>query len=94
MTHIDVLRVFCGPDGRHGNRLGVVRDGSRFPGDEERRALAARLGYSETVFVDDPERGLVDIWTPSLRLPFAGHPCVGAAWLLDVPELVTCAGVV
>ncbi len=54
VTHIDVLRVFCGPDGRHGNRLGVVRDGSRFPGDEERRALAARLGYSETVFVDDP----------------------------------------
>ncbi len=94
VTHIDVLRVFCGPDGRHGNRLGVVRDGSRFPGDEERRALAARLGYSETVFVDDPERGLVDIWTPSLRLPFAGHPCVGTAWLLDVPELVTGAGVV
>ncbi|MBM7093828.1 PhzF family phenazine biosynthesis protein, partial [Streptomyces sp. S12] len=24
---------------------------------------------------------------------FAGHPCVGAAWLLDVPELTTDAGV-
>ncbi|MFC7467805.1 PhzF family phenazine biosynthesis protein [Actinomadura keratinilytica] len=75
------------PAGRGPRRLPV-------PGDEERRALAARLGYSETVFVDDPERGLVDIWTPSLRLPFAGHPCVGTAWLLDVPELVTGAGVV
>ncbi|MGO4753069.1 PhzF family phenazine biosynthesis protein, partial [Streptomyces sp. 2MCAF27] len=58
------------------------------------QALARKLGFSETVFVDDPERGVIDIYTPTLRLPFAGHPCVGAAWLLDVPELVTPAGVV
>ncbi|MFD4632532.1 PhzF family phenazine biosynthesis protein [Streptomyces sp. NPDC058284] len=90
----DVLRVFCGPDGRHGNELGVVRDGARMRAAEERRALAARLGFSETVFVDDAERGVIDIYTPSLRLPFAGHPCVGTAWLLGRPELVTPAGVV
>ncbi|RFU86714.1 PhzF family phenazine biosynthesis protein [Streptomyces triticagri] len=94
MTELDVLRVFCGPDGRHGNPLGVVRDGSRVPGRAERQALAGRLGYSETVFVDDPERGVVDIYAPTVRLPFAGHPCVGTAWLLDVPELITEAGVV
>ncbi len=91
---LDVLRVFCGPDGGWGNRLGVVRDGSTVPATGDRQALAARLGFSETVFVDDPERGAVDIYTPTLRLPFAGHPCVGAAWLLDVPELRTPAGVV
>ncbi|MYW64591.1 PhzF family phenazine biosynthesis protein [Streptomyces sp. SID8379] len=90
----DVLAVFCGPDGRHGNELGVVRDGSRMPGRDERQALAAKVGFSETVFVDDPERGVIDIYTPSTRLPFAGYPCVGAAWLLDVPELVVPAGVV
>ncbi|AZM52929.1 phenazine biosynthesis protein PhzC/PhzF [Streptomyces sp. WAC 01529] len=90
----DVLRVFCGPDGRHGNELGVVRDGARTPAQEDRQAFAAKLGFSETVFVDDPERGVIDIYTPTLRLPFAGHPCVGTAWLLDVPELVTPAGVV
>ncbi|WP_203185842.1 PhzF family phenazine biosynthesis protein [Streptomyces pratensis] len=84
---IDVLRVFCGPDGRHGNPLGVVRDGRRYPGNESRQALARKLGFSETVFVDDPERGTVDIRTPGLRLPFAGHPLVGAAWLLDVEVL-------
>ncbi|MEU2676923.1 PhzF family phenazine biosynthesis protein [Streptomyces sp. NPDC007107] len=84
---IDVLRVFCGPDGRHGNALGVVRDGRRYPGNESRQALARKLGFSETVFVDDPERGTVDIRTPGLRLPFAGHPLVGAAWLLDLEVL-------
>ncbi len=64
------------------------------PERSERQAFAAKLGFSETVFVDDPERGIIDIYTPTLRLPFAGHPCVGTAWLLDVPELVTPAGLV
>ncbi|MFF8446141.1 PhzF family phenazine biosynthesis protein [Streptomyces leeuwenhoekii] len=94
MNDYDVLRVFCAPHGGYGNRLGVVRDGSVLPDRTERQAFAARLGFSETVFVDDPERGVIDIYTPTLRLPFAGHPCVGAAWLLDVPEVVTPAGVV
>ncbi|WP_328722051.1 PhzF family phenazine biosynthesis protein [Streptomyces sp. NBC_00247] len=84
---IDVLRVFCAPDGRHGNALGVVRDGNDFPDETSRQVLAAELGFSETVFVDDPERGRVDIYTPGRRLPFAGHPLVGSAWLLDLEIL-------
>ncbi|WP_088802002.1 MULTISPECIES: PhzF family phenazine biosynthesis protein [unclassified Streptomyces] len=82
MTELDVLRVFCGPDGAGGNLLGVVRDGAAVPGAAERAALAAELGFSETVFLDDADRGTVDIHTPSVRLPFAGHPLVGLAWLL------------
>ncbi|MFB8353418.1 PhzF family phenazine biosynthesis protein [Streptomyces niveus] len=81
---IEVLRVFCAGDGRYGNALGVVREGRDYPDEASRQALAAELGFSETVFVDDPERGHVDIYTPGLRLPFAGHPLVGAAWLLDL----------
>ncbi|MET8813058.1 PhzF family phenazine biosynthesis protein [Streptomyces sp. NPDC004549] len=92
MTDYDVLRVFCGPTGGYGNELGVVRNGSLVPERDDRQELAAKLGFSETVFVDDPERGVIDIYTPTSRLPFAGHPCVGTAWLLDVPELVTPAG--
>jgi predicted PhzF superfamily epimerase YddE/YHI9 len=94
VTEYDVLRVFCGADGRHGNELAVVRDGAAVPDPLDRQRLARKLGFSETVFVDDPERGAIDIFTPTLRLPFAGHPCVGTGWLLDLPELVTPAGVV
>ncbi|MFV0136314.1 PhzF family phenazine biosynthesis protein [Streptomyces sp. HMX87] len=94
MTDYDVLRVFCAPNGGYGKELGVVRDGSVLPGQADRQAFAAKLGFDETVFVDDPERGVVDIRTPTLRLPFAVRPGVGTAWLLDVPELVTPAGVV
>src|ERR1044072_8802798 len=65
VTDYDVLRVFCAPNGGYGNELGVVRDGSVLPEPERRQELAAKLGFSETVFVDDPERGVVDIYTPT-----------------------------
>jgi predicted PhzF superfamily epimerase YddE/YHI9 len=89
---LDVLHVFCGPDDRYGNKLGVVRDGAAVRAVGDRQALAARLGYSETVFIDDPERGIVDIFTPSCPLPFAAHPLIGTAWLLDLDVLVTPVG--
>jgi predicted PhzF superfamily epimerase YddE/YHI9 len=82
VTDLHVLRVFCNPAGRYGNQLGVVLDGRAVPTGQERQALAARLGFSETVFVDDARTGTVDIYTPSVRLPFAGHPLVGTSWLL------------
>ncbi len=80
-VEVEVLRVFCGPDGGHGNPLGVVFEGGAVPADD-RQALAAHLGYSETVFVDDPARGRMAIYTPAVEYPFAGHPTVGTAWLL------------
>lgn len=82
MGDVVVLRVFVGPAGGGGNPLGVVLDGGAVAGGEARQRRAAELGFSETVFVDDVARGVVDIYTPSGRLPFAGHPLVGIAWLL------------
>lgn len=80
-VRLHVLRVFVGPDGEHGNPLGVVLDGPSVP-EGHRQELAADLGYSETVFVDDADRGVVGIFTPAAELPFAGHPLVGTGWLL------------
>jgi predicted PhzF superfamily epimerase YddE/YHI9 len=81
MARLHVLRVFTGEDGRHGNPLGVFLDGSEVPA-ARRQAVAAELGYSETVFVEDRERGKCRIFTPGSELGFAGHPSVGTAWLL------------
>jgi predicted PhzF superfamily epimerase YddE/YHI9 len=80
MTTLDVLRVFVGPDGRGGNPLGVFLDGARIP-IARRQEVAAELGFSETVFVDDPAEGAIRIFTPGRELPFAVHPTVGTAWL-------------
>jgi len=83
---IDVLRVFTGEDGAGGNALGVVLDGPSVPASQ-RQALAAELGFSETIFADREDR--VAIYTPDVELPFAGHPLVGAAWLIarERPDL-------
>ena len=78
-TTLHTLRVFLGPDGAGGNPLGVVLDGAAVA-PEERQAVAAELGFSETVFVDGHG---IRIFTPAVELPFAGHPLVGAAWLLE-----------
>jgi len=80
MTELTVLRVFIGPDGRGGNLLGVFLDGPVIP-EDRRQAVATELGYSETVYVDDPAEGAIRIFTPGRELPFAGHPTVGTGWL-------------
>jgi predicted PhzF superfamily epimerase YddE/YHI9 len=78
---LQVLRVFVDENGEHGNPLGVFLDAVRIEA-EERQRIAAELGFSETVFVEDRAIGRMRMHTPELELPFAGHPCVGTAWLL------------
>ena len=82
MPQVHLLRVFCADDGSGGNPLGVFLDGGAVA-TEHRQAVAADLGLSETVFVDDAERGEIRIFTPAVELDFAGHPVVGTAWLLN-----------
>ncbi|MEA2302429.1 MAG: hypothetical protein QOE44_2964 [Solirubrobacteraceae bacterium] len=89
MPELHVLRVFVDDRGTAGNPLGVMLDAAGL-GPDERQQIAAALGYSETVFVDPGDR--LQIFTPTIELPFAGHPLVGAAWLLERPTLHPPAG--
>jgi predicted PhzF superfamily epimerase YddE/YHI9 len=95
MAKLHILRVFVG-EGGGGNPLGVFLEGGEVP-EKDRQHVAADLGFSETVFVEDPGRGELRIFTPKTELPFAGHPLVGTAWLLaqegwEVPVLRPPAG--
>jgi len=78
-----VVRVFTREE-VGGNHLGVVTDivGLDTP---EMQAIAADLGFSESVFIDwsAGEKPDVRIFTPGAELPFAGHPLVGTAWVLN-----------
>ncbi|MDQ1702068.1 MAG: hypothetical protein QOF57_1320 [Frankiaceae bacterium] len=78
---VSVLRVFTTGDGTGGNHLGVLLDSADVD-DAECQRIAAKLAYSETVFVDDVASAKCRIFTPEIQLPFAGHPMVGTAWLL------------
>ncbi|MEX2011282.1 MAG: PhzF family phenazine biosynthesis protein [Chloroflexota bacterium] len=84
MTVLHVLRVFLGPGSSGGNALGVFVDGSKIP-KRRRQAVAADLGFSETVFVDDVSNGSarIAIFTPGTEMRFAGHPTIGTSWLLN-----------
>jgi predicted PhzF superfamily epimerase YddE/YHI9 len=79
---VEVVRVFSTESGELGNRLGIVWSTEATRGHEQ--ALAARVGFSETVFLDSLTDGIatVRIFTPVAELPFAGHPSVGTAWWL------------
>jgi predicted PhzF superfamily epimerase YddE/YHI9 len=79
-VQVAVVRVFTDPDGRFGNPLGIV-DGALVP-PADRLRVAAALGFSETVYVDDAATGLIRIFSGTSEMPFAGHPTVGVAWWL------------
>jgi predicted PhzF superfamily epimerase YddE/YHI9 len=77
---VRVLRVFTDEAGREGNALGVI-DGALVVEDDRQR-VARELGFSETVFIENYATGELRIFTPAVEIPSAGHPLVGAAWLL------------
>ena len=70
-----------------GNALAVFTDG-RGLSDEEMQRLARETNLSESVFVLPAEDGgdaRIRIFTPSVELPFAGHPTLGSAYVLAGP---------
>lgn len=75
-----VIRVFT-RDNVGGNHLGIVEDLSGLDSDKM-QSIAFDLGFSETIFIADGDVPLVRIFTPEMELQFAGHPLVGAAWLM------------
>lgn len=82
MPSVEVVRVFVDHLGKHGNPLGVLINPSEI-NFEARLAITRRLGFAETVFVDNLNDAVVEIYSPEGSLPFAGHPLVGTGWLLN-----------
>jgi trans-2,3-dihydro-3-hydroxyanthranilate isomerase len=70
-----------------GNQLAVFTDAREIPDDQLQR-LAREMNFSETVFVYPPAgEGHVRlrIFTPTAELELAGHPVLGAAFVLGGP---------
>jgi trans-2,3-dihydro-3-hydroxyanthranilate isomerase len=65
----------------------VFTDAREIP-EERLQRLARELNLSETVFVYTPDGDAnvrIRIFTPTLELPFAGHPVLGTAFVLAGP---------
>ena len=71
-----------------GNQLAVVRGAADFT-DDEMQAVALEMNYSETTFIvsekelDRVGRCDVRIFTPEHEVPFAGHPTLGTAYVIQ-----------
>lgn len=79
---IYTVNAFC-KEGQGGNAAGVVLDGSGYT-REQKLALAAKLGYSETVFflpsyVADHR---LEYFTPVDEVPLCGHATIAAFALM------------
>ncbi len=69
-----------------GNQLAVVRKAESLS-DSKMQKIAKEMNYSETTFIisDEERRGGYDvrIFTPENELPFAGHPTLGTAFVIQ-----------
>lgn len=65
-----------------GNQLAVFPEAEKLPQDKLQK-IAREFNFSETTFVyppDDPgHTAKVRIFTPTMEVPFAGHPTIGTA---------------
>lgn len=65
-----------------GNQLAVIPDASQIAQDDLQR-IAREFNFSETTFVYPPKdpanTARVRIFTPTMEVPFAGHPTIGTA---------------
>jgi len=51
--------------------------------DSEMQRIAKEMNYSETTFITSFENYTVRIFTPETELPFAGHPTLGTAFVIQ-----------
>jgi len=69
-----------------GNQLAVFQGGADLS-DDQMQAIAREMNYSETTFIlsgTERDGGYdVRIFTPAAEMPFAGHPTLGTAYIIQ-----------
>ncbi|CAH0214964.1 Trans-2,3-dihydro-3-hydroxyanthranilate isomerase [Peribacillus frigoritolerans] len=69
-----------------GNQLAVFKNAGNIP-DKEMQQKAKEINFSETTFIlsDSKNDGGYDvrIFTPNEEVPFAGHPTIGTAYIIQ-----------
>lgn len=82
-------REFCivdvfGQSSYTGNQLAVIEDASGLSSSQMQK-IAREFNFSESTFITSREKSkfCVRIFTPKNELPFAGHPTLGTAWVIQ-----------
>jgi trans-2,3-dihydro-3-hydroxyanthranilate isomerase len=87
MSHLNFYIVDVFAEQKYtGNQLAVVTGTLDLTG-EQMQQIAKEMNYSETTFILSPEQrdGGYDvrIFTPAQEVPFAGHPTLGTAFIIQ-----------
>jgi trans-2,3-dihydro-3-hydroxyanthranilate isomerase len=82
---ISIVDVFA-EDKYAGNELAVIRQAESLSGTDMQK-IAREMNFSETTFIlkDEESGGGFDvrIFTPQSEVPFAGHPTLGTAFIIQ-----------
>ncbi len=80
-----IVDVFA-EDKYAGNELAVIRQAESLSGTDMQK-IAREMNFSETTFIlkEEATRGGFDvrIFTPQSEVPFAGHPTLGTAFIIQ-----------
>ncbi len=87
MTHLIFYIVDVFAEAKYtGNQLAVFTNAAGLS-TAQMQDIAKEINYSETTFITEPQEKLggydVRIFTPKKELPFAGHPTIGTAYILQ-----------
>ena len=80
---VHVFRVFVNKENRFGNPVGIILDEKKEISLQDRQVISTKLGFSESIFINDLRSGNVSIFNPKREIDFAGHALVGAAYFIS-----------
>lgn len=80
---VNIFRVFVNDKNQYGNPVGIIIDEKQKIQTKKRQQIASKLGFSESVFINNLKTGKVSIFNPVDEVNFAGHAMVGTAYFLS-----------
>lgn len=79
----NIFRVFCNLEGKFGNPVGIILDEKNAINPHDRQKISTKLGFSESVFINNLATGNISIFNPKKEVNFAGHALVGTAYYIN-----------
>jgi predicted PhzF superfamily epimerase YddE/YHI9 len=83
MIRFHKIRVLCNDKSEFGEAHAVIVDATKALSPEERQVIATRLGFDETIFINDLAAGNVSFFDTTKEVPFAGTAALAAAWFVN-----------
>jgi predicted PhzF superfamily epimerase YddE/YHI9 len=82
MADLYEARVFCDNSGHFGDRHGIIIDEKHAIDSSHRLAIAAKLGYAETIFINDSANADISFFAQTKEIPFAGTAALAVTGML------------